>query len=420
MNNIKVATQIVSLKVLILAEAAKEYEATWLKDAKTVLRDGTGRFAKKGNSTESNSSSKEDSVQVDAKSISKSLRSSAFRREAGLSPGAAMDTVVNNIYGAKKDDSSFMDKFNELHDEIADELSEFFGKDNPELGKSIKKGGVPLPKNDSLDNFLEFAIARYKICVDKLKKVTEESETPQSSVDNQKLLGETVNSAIPVAISVAIATLPSTLLPALAEGKFNWKTVLLSAVIGQAANFAAQKGLDTAGINDPMIRDIASLVAGILAGGIIGGKMKIKKTKQSQKIADSKMPKDAERTVIQRRAAKFIPLVTINTYSVTVGESLVKLDFTKVAGRRGSFVFFSVNNSFSVSDAIPPREKAVIALKLKKMLDAHIAQLPDGAILRCEAWADKDESTRIKAYKAMGFGFNEATKEFTAVVKGGN
>jgi hypothetical protein len=241
MNNIKVATQIASLKVLILAEAAKEYEATWLKDAKTVLRDGTGRFAKKGNSTESNSSSKEDSAQVDAKSISKSLRSRVFRREAGLSPGAAMDTVVNNIYGAKKDNSSFMDKFNKLHDEIADELSKFFGKDNPELGENIKKGGIPLPKNDSLDNFLEFAIAKYKTCVDKLKKVTEEPETPQSPVDNQKLIGETVNSAIPVAISVAIATLPSTLLPALAEGKFNWKTVLLSAVIGQAATSLLRK-----------------------------------------------------------------------------------------------------------------------------------------------------------------------------------
>ena len=78
--------QIETLCILVKCAAAKEYEAKWLQDAKTVLRDGTGRFAKKGGDNQQQSSEVNDSdsdqvevlppqeaVKIISESISKSL-----------------------------------------------------------------------------------------------------------------------------------------------------------------------------------------------------------------------------------------------------------------------------------------------------------------------------------------------------------
>jgi hypothetical protein len=84
--------QIETLCILVKCAAAKEYEAKWLQDAKTVLRDSTGRFAKKGgdNQQQSSEANDSDSDQVEvlppqeaAKVISESL--SKALRDEGMS-----------------------------------------------------------------------------------------------------------------------------------------------------------------------------------------------------------------------------------------------------------------------------------------------------------------------------------------------
>lgn len=199
--------------------------------------------------------------------------------------------------------------------------------------------------------------------------------------------------------------------------------------------------MDAAGIDDPVIRNAASLAAGILGGGIVGGAAKMKGIKQAEKLAElgkeAVGSKSAEAAKLSKKGVKGKKELSKGvkkkkfrtkegdnrtSYAFDISKSPVEVTFDEVKlgiskrklndlvkehpgiEPKVTGVAFTVGDDFDVSDAIPAREKGIAALKIKKIFDSHIASLPEGRIVACEAWAgDAYGAVRVKAFQAMGF-----------------
>jgi tetratricopeptide (TPR) repeat protein len=111
---------------------------------------------------------------------------------------------------------------------------------------------------------MEFRVAQYAAYKEAL-------DSPENFSKRDETIGKAATAAIPIDVSLAIALGFEVAIPLFLAQGVNWATVLSSVALGEAADFAIQKGMDKLEINNPALRIGASMVAGILAGGLVTG-----------------------------------------------------------------------------------------------------------------------------------------------------
>lgn len=270
-NLLSARLQIDILRIQIACAAAKEYDAPWLEKSKSVMRDATGKFASKGSAiaddVKSTAKALKDATAISADVVGNLVKDKDFRHRAGLEPGLPGAKAIERVLAISKLSPGLEKKIDKWINEISQELADTYGEDGDALHQAIRKGGAPLPKNAGLKDKLEFAVARYKAYEDALKDPEKYAPTSREQTD---LVGGAINSAVPIAVSMAITLTAEIALPLLTKGSIKWGHALTSAAVGVAVDLAVQKGLDAAEIENPAIRGIASLAAGMLAAGAVG------------------------------------------------------------------------------------------------------------------------------------------------------
>jgi tetratricopeptide (TPR) repeat protein len=132
---------------------------------------------------------------------------------------------------------------------------------------------------------MEFRVAQYTAYQEALKN-------PEDFSKRDEFIGKAAAASIPIGVSLAIALGFEVAIPLFLAQSVNWATILSSVALGEAADFAVQKGMDKLEINNPALRIGASMVAGILAGGLVTGVSN--KIKNIERLEVERLAEEAE------------------------------------------------------------------------------------------------------------------------------
>jgi hypothetical protein len=254
---------------LLQAESAKEYDADWLPEAKKVMRDGTGKFAKKGasitQSIQDTTAILKQGFDLTGDTIQSMVKDPEFRKRAGIATGLPMAKLISNLATQARLNPKLTEKLDEWIANATKEFADQYGDDKSPMAQAIRKGNLAqLPKDASLNEKMEFRVAQYAAYKEAL-------DSPEDFSKRDEIIGKAATAAIPIGVSLAIALGFEVAIPLFLAQSVNWATVLSSVALGEAADFAIQKGMDKLEINNPALRIGASMVAGILAGGLVTG-----------------------------------------------------------------------------------------------------------------------------------------------------
>jgi hypothetical protein len=291
------------LSTRIAAEGTKEYKADWLKNADTVVRDGSGKFAKKGTSsatpetptpeqpatiqekvgqavsdTKKTTSLLLEGGEVSLDMLKKLLTDKNFRRRAGLEAGQTGAQAIKRLAEAAKLNPEFTKKLDSYINKFNEDLIKEYGDDGGAMAQAMRKHGK-LPPGKDLKERLELHVAKYKALEDALESpevYEKEDPKPVQSVQQQL-----ISAAIPLAISIGAAIAPEIIF---AGAAFSLTECLISAAAGEAASWAASKAVDKLDI-DPMAKLGISLAVGALAGGTPAAIFQAKRIKKAKDIA---------------------------------------------------------------------------------------------------------------------------------------
>jgi hypothetical protein len=254
---------------LLQAEAAKEYKADWLKNADTVIRDGGGKFAKKGASVAQSvvdtTAILKQGFDLTGDMIQSLVKDPEFRKRAGIATGLPMAKLISNLVTQANLNPKLTEKIDEWIATATKEFADQYGDDKSPMAQAIRNNKLAQPPKDaSFNEKMEFRVAQYAAYKEAL-------ESPEDFSKRDELIGKAASAAIPIGISLAIALGFEVAIPLFMAQGLNWGMILSSVAIGEAADFAVQKGLDKLEINNPAVRIGASMVAGALAGGLVTG-----------------------------------------------------------------------------------------------------------------------------------------------------
>jgi hypothetical protein len=254
---------------LLQAEAAKEYEADWLKNAKVVTRDTTGRFASKGSSikqsVQDTTAILKQGFDLTGDTIQSLIKDPEFRKRAGLAAGLPMAKLISNLATQARLNPKLTEKLDEWIANATKEFADQYGDDKNPMAQAIRNNKLAQPPKDaSFNEKMEFRVAQYTAYQEALKN-------PEDFSKRDEIIGKAAAASIPIGVSLAIALGFEVAIPLFLAQSVNWATVLSSVALGEAADFAVQKGMDKLEINNPALRIGASIVAGILAGGLVTG-----------------------------------------------------------------------------------------------------------------------------------------------------
>ena len=254
---------------LLQAEAAKEYEADWLKNAKVVTRDTTGRFASKGSSikqsVQDTTAILKQGFDLTGDTIQSLIKDPEFRKRAGLSAGLPMAKLISNLATQARLNPKLTEKLDEWIANATKEFADQYGDDKNPMAQAIRNNKLAQPPKDaSFNEKMEFRVAQYTAYQEALKN-------PEDFSKRDEFIGKAAAASIPIGVSLAIALGFEVAIPLFLAQSVNWATILSSVALGEAADFAVQKGMDKLEINNPALRIGASIVAGILAGGLVTG-----------------------------------------------------------------------------------------------------------------------------------------------------
>jgi hypothetical protein len=267
---------------LLQAESAKEYDADWLPEAKKVMRDGTGKFAKKGasitQSIQDTTAILKQGFDLTGDTIQSLVKDPEFRKRAGLATGLPMAKLISNLATQAKLNPKLTEKLDEWIANATKEFADQYGDDKSPMAQAIRKANLAQPPKDaSFNEKMEFRVVQYAAYQEALKN-------PEDFSKRDEIIGKAAAASIPIGVSLAIALGFEVAIPLFLAQSVNWATVLSSVALGEAADFAVQKGLDKLEINNPAVRIGASMVAGALAGGLVTGvNNKIKNTQRLTK-----------------------------------------------------------------------------------------------------------------------------------------
>ena len=271
---------------LLQAEAAKEYEADWLKNAKVVTRDTTGRFASKGSSikqsVQDTTAILKQGFDLTGDTIQSLIKDPEFRKRAGLAAGLPMAKLISNLATQARLNPKLTEKLDEWIANATKEFADQYGDDKNPMAQAIRNNKLAQPPKDaSFNEKMEFRVAQYTAYQEALKN-------PEDFSKRDEIIGKAAAASIPIGVSLAIALGFEVAIPLFLAQSVNWATVLSSVALGEAADFAVQKGMDKLEINNPALRIGASMVAGILAGGLVTGvNNKIAFAKQTKKSLET-------------------------------------------------------------------------------------------------------------------------------------
>jgi hypothetical protein len=254
---------------LLQAEAAKEYKADWLKNTDTVIRDGGGKFAKKGASVAQSvvdtTAILKQGFDLTGDMIQSLVKDPEFRKRAGIATGLPMAKLISNLAAQARLNPKLTEKLDEWIASATKEFADQYGDDKSPMAQAIRSNKLAQPPKDaSFNEKMEFRVAQYAAYKEAL-------DSPEDFSKRDELIGKAATAAIPIGVSLAIALGFEVAIPLFLAQSVNWATVLSSVALGEAADFAVQKGMDKLEINNPALRIGASMVAGILAGGLVTG-----------------------------------------------------------------------------------------------------------------------------------------------------
>ena len=255
---------------LLQAESGvKEYEADWLTNAKVVTRDATGRFASKGSSIKQSvqdvTAILKQGFDLTGDTIQSLLKDPEFRKRAGLAAGLPIAKLISNLATQARLNPKLTEKLDEWIANATKEFADQYGDDKSPMAQAIRNSKLTQPPKDAgFNEKMEFRVAQFAAYKEAL-------ESPEDYSKRDEIIGKAAAAAIPIGVSLAIALGFEVAIPLFLAQGVNWATVLSSVAIGEAADFAVQKGMDKLDINNPALRIGASMVAGILAGGLVTG-----------------------------------------------------------------------------------------------------------------------------------------------------
>jgi tetratricopeptide (TPR) repeat protein len=267
---------------LLQAEATKEYKADWLKNADTVIRDGGGKFAKKGasvtQSVVNTTAILKQGFDLTGDMIQSLVKDPEFRKRAGIATGLPMAKLISNLATQANLNPKLIEKIDEWIATATKEFADQYGDDKSPMAQAIRNNKLAQPPKDaSFNEKMEFRVAQYAAYKEAL-------DSPEDFSKRDELIGKAATTAIPIGVSLAIALGFEVAIPLFLAQSVNWATILSSVALGEAADFAVQKGMDKLEINNPTLRIGASMVAGILAGGLVTGVNNKFLVKQNNKI----------------------------------------------------------------------------------------------------------------------------------------
>jgi len=300
---------------LLQAEAAKEYDANWLPEAKKVMRDGTGKFAKKGTTVDVSQQSPaqemkqqiinklsqaqeqvqdtgsliKQTVDISTTAIQSLLKDEGFRQRAGLAAGLPMAKMIERLLKMLKLDPKLTGKLDQWIEESTTELQKAYGEDGNPAAQAMRKL-PPLPPDASFKDKMEYRVALYATYTSALKN-------PEKYSKLDDVVGKAAGAAIPVAISLAIALVPAIGIPAFQSlflgESIVWGEILFSSLLGEAIDATAQKVLDKFNVENPYVRIVAGMLSGVWAGSIVNSAKDLKRTvSMSQEILTAKSNTD--------------------------------------------------------------------------------------------------------------------------------
>ena len=274
---------------LLQAEAGiKEYDASWLKNTGEVMRDATGKFAKKGATVDTPQQPQagvmpgtmqmpglgqaqqmtwtamdmlENGSEITGDLIQGLVQDPGFRQRAGLVAGLAGAKALEKILEKSKIDPRLEAKLNDFIAEATQKLADEYGDDKDPFAQAIRTAGTDEPPQGvPFQQRMEYDLAKYQAYTEALKN-------PKKYDKKKELMGKAVKASIPV-----VAYLGLTLGPEVIIGlvmKESLEAILVSAAVGQAVSFGANKAMDKANIENQWVRAGVDLAVGIAAGGLL-------------------------------------------------------------------------------------------------------------------------------------------------------
>lgn len=274
------------LQQLIQAESGvKEYEADWLKNTKTVTRDGSGRFASKGNSvtqsTQDTTVILKQGLDLTTDTIQSLLKDPEFRKRAGLAVSLPMARLVSLLVKKASLDPKFSKKLDDFIENTTKEFADQYGDDKTPMGQAIRKANLAKPPEDaSFQEKMEFRVAQYAAYKEVLKNPEQYKKNNSKSIKDE-LIGELAIASVPIAVFllaiaspevISVAILAAMGNPAvIAQGALSTLNILAIDSIAVLIDVAVQKGLDKLEFDNTTARIGTSAIIGLLAGGLITG-----------------------------------------------------------------------------------------------------------------------------------------------------
>jgi hypothetical protein len=296
------------------AEGTKEYKADWLKNTDTVVRDGSGKFAKKGTSSatpETPTPGQPPTVQekvgqavsdtkkvtsllleggeVSVEMLKKLLTDKDFRRRAGLEVGQTGAQAIKRLAEAAKVNPEFTKKLDSYINKFNQDLIKEYGDDGGAMAQAIRKHGN-LPPGDNLQQRLELQVAKYKAYEDALGSPEVYEKEEPASVES--LAQKVIAASVPIAIGLGITIIPEAIF---AGAAFSLTESLIAFAAGEAGVFAADKAMDKLEVDNPVARLGIGLAVGALTGGTAVMGFKTVRAKKAKDLAyiSTKETKDA-------------------------------------------------------------------------------------------------------------------------------
>ena len=295
------------LRIRIAAEGTKEYKADWLKNTDTVVRDGSGKFAKKGTSSATSETSTPgqpptvqekvgqaisdtkkvtslllDGGEVTVEMLKKLLTDKNFRRRAGLEAGQTGAQAIKRLAEAAKVNPEFTKKLDSYINKFNQDLIKEYGDDGGAMAQAIRKHGN-LPPGKDLKERLELHVAKYKALEDALESPeVYKKEDPVSPKSVQSLQQKIIAASIPLAVSLGVAIVPEVIF---AGAAFSLTESLIAFAAGEVGAMTADKVMDKLDINNPVARLGVGLAVGSLTGGTAAMGFKAVRAKKASTMA---------------------------------------------------------------------------------------------------------------------------------------
>jgi hypothetical protein len=271
--------QLKILETLILADGLVEYDANWLKNAGSVMRDGSGRFARKAQSVKEDVTAlavgSGELLKISASEISAMVKDPAFRERAGLSSSMLIGQSIGNLVAKAKIFPGLSAEIDKMIAQQEKKLADIYGDDNTALAQAFRKSKLPKPPKDaSMKEKMEFYVARYQAYDDAMKS-PEFYRTPIIPVETaMDTIAKVAKASVPVAVGIGLNLAVDLAIPLLLGNPLSLGVLAATSVVSygvsEAASWGTQKALDKTGLNKTQ-KTIADIAVRILAGAAVSG-----------------------------------------------------------------------------------------------------------------------------------------------------